>query len=47
MSGRSRRSDPKVYTKDYKVLHNTGERVYKPSPLVPDMDLKAKQLKER
>ena len=48
MSDRSRRSDPKVYSKDYSVLHRTGERVYKSrSLLTPEMDLRAKKVRHK
>ena len=48
MSDRNLRSNPKVYTKDYSVLHNTGDRVYtKRLPVEPAMDLRAKQIREK
>ena len=48
MTDRPHRTNPKVYSKDYSVLHHTGKRVYiSRSQVEPNMDLRAKQLKEK
>ena len=50
MSGRSKRSDPKIYSIDYKTFHRTGNKVFKPgSSSTTDMAdvIKTLQIKEK